>query len=59
MNWIKRLFTPKTKAQKDAENYFAGIEYELKIKESPNRHRTLFDIKFGRPYNTGPMKENM
>lgn len=61
MNWIKRLFGVKEKTQQeiDLDNRFLAEYHRQKIKESPYRARTVFDIKFGRLYNTGSFHTKM
>lgn len=61
MSWIQRLFgiKEKTKAQKEAEYFFLGQYHQQKMKESPYRNRTVFDMKFGRSYNTGEFHTKM
>lgn len=59
MNWLKAIFGIKKKKPTDAEIDATAKFYMQKRKESPYRTRTIFDIKFGSLYNTGPFHTKM
>lgn len=44
------------KNKKQAEEYTAWLYHKQMSDESTLKNRTLFDMKFGRPYNTGGFK---